>query len=125
MNWTDAENLCQASVETGEGHLASVLDQTTNDFMTALTTNRSWLGGHDSDVEGDWRWSDGSPWGYESWASSEPNDAGAGQDYLSINFAHTGLWADDGGNTWGGICQYNQKGNIKQLLFFYVHNEYC
>ena len=122
MNWTDAENLCQASVETGEGHLASVLDQTTNDFITTLTVNMSWIGGFMSEDHTEWLWIDGSPWGYEAWLASEPNQMNNDEDYLNINWAaHIGLWADNPRGSLGFVCQYNQKGGyIHRCCLFHV-----
>ena len=59
----------------------------------------------------EWLWIDGSPWGYEAWLASEPNQMHNAEDYLNINWAaHIGLWADNPRGSLGFVCQYNQKG---------------
>ena len=78
----------------GNGDLASIPDKATNDFLITLTTAYTWIGATDADSEGVWRWSDGTPWGYENW-NGEPDNAGNKQHYGAINWGRAGLW-DDG-----------------------------
>jgi len=43
-------------------------------------------------VNAGWNWLDGSPWVYQNWLSTEPNNAGG--DQRSSAFRHDGFWAD-------------------------------
>jgi len=108
------------------GHLATITSQEENDFVFALLTATSWLGGSDDEVEGVWRWVEGPEAGqqfwqglaggtpvnglYNNWAPGEPNQFfGPGNPE---NFAHLradGLWNDLPNNSnlnyiieWGG-----------------------
>ena len=57
--WSNAEAHCQAD----GGHLASVISEGEQEEVIAELDDKSWvwLGGSDSDSEGVWRWTDGSP----------------------------------------------------------------
>ncbi|PVD31930.1 hypothetical protein C0Q70_07356 [Pomacea canaliculata] len=46
-----------------------------------------WLGGNDLEVEGDYRWSDGTPLSSSSklWDTGQPNDADGGQDCIVLH----------------------------------------
>ena len=105
MTWDAARSFCWTSAHHG-GELASVPDQATNDFLTTLTSDRAWIGGTDEGSEGDWRWSDGTPWSYDSWKVKEPNNAGGSQHYSVINYKGIGNWDDERGwNKMPFICQ--------------------
>ena len=59
---------------------------------------RWWFGLSDLEVEGDWRWVDGSPLEFSSWHNAEPNDYGGNEDCGQLY-----LWDD---NTWNdGQCE--------------------
>ena len=53
-------------------------------------SNDIWMGGHDF-VEGDWKWTDGTPFGYTKWWHGEPNDDGQ-EDCMSLRIGET--WND-------------------------------
>ena len=91
-NWADARTFC-LSFNESKGDLVSIPDQFTNDFLTTLSSSRSWIGASDAVYEGDWRWNDGTAWRYESWTANEPNNAGHDQNYALIN--HLGHWNDE------------------------------
>ena len=107
MNWTDARAFCQATAPYN-GDLASVPDQATNDFLTTLTTERVLIGGSDFASEGNWVWSDGTLWDYESWSPGNPSNGWGVEHCLEINYKGTGLWNDLMGNETlsGFVCQY-------------------
>ena len=58
------------------GHLASVHDLETNNFLHNLRNGdvsfRAYIGG--VYVNGSWSWSDGSPWDFEYWRQGDPSD---------------------------------------------------
>ena len=116
MTWKEARRTCQANAP-GEGDLASIHDQATNDFLHTLTTEYSFIGGTDEGSEGVWRWSDGTPWDYENWSRGQPDNLKGSQHYL-LMFS-TGKW-DDG---WDGahpfICQLTP--GISNSIYFYIH----
>ena len=64
-NWVDAEAYCQSE----GGHLASVLNEEEQEQVSILANghNYVWLGGSDKQMEGVWRWTDGSVWNYTNW----------------------------------------------------------
>ena len=111
MSWAEARSSCQANAPQN-GDLASVPDQATSDFLSTLTTEIAWIGGHWTEEDG-WTWSDGTPWGFESWHPGEPNNwGGIPEDYIATNFGSAGEWNDfpmEGSTAHpvvGFICQY-------------------
>ena len=72
LTWDAARASCQAQIN---GDLASVPDEATNEFLKDKFT-QGWIGGH-LDSNGDWAWSDGTPWGYTSWSSGNPSRTSA------------------------------------------------
>uniref|UniRef100_A0A8C0Y7M3 C-type lectin domain-containing protein n=1 Tax=Cyprinus carpio carpio TaxID=630221 RepID=A0A8C0Y7M3_CYPCA len=71
--WIAAERNCIAL----HANLASVHNEQENDFLIGLlpsSTTRCWLGVQDAVEEGQWLWSDGTPYDYSNWCSNEPNN---------------------------------------------------
>ena len=69
-DWHEAEKTCRCH----GGHLASITDQTIQDYMSGKGV-RAWIGGTDEAEEGAWVWSDGSAWGFKpQWKINEPNN---------------------------------------------------
>ncbi|PVD31936.1 hypothetical protein C0Q70_07362 [Pomacea canaliculata] len=64
-----------------------------------------WLGGNDLEVEGDYRWSDGTPLSSSSklWATGQPNDNSGRQDciYLYVTDLHFLLYGD--------VCLFHRR----------------
>ena len=59
-----------------------------------LSGDQLWIGGRrDSTNRQTWVWSDGTPWGYDNWASDEPNDFGGNSDCSRIMSNGEG-WGD-------------------------------
>jgi len=89
INWEDAYSVSTSSTWNGfSGNLASITSQAENEFVSALVNDIDWtsasygpwLGGSGSAVKDNndqwiwtWSWSDGEDWGYENWASTQPN----------------------------------------------------
>jgi hypothetical protein len=88
--WAEAEADCV----TRGGHLISVHDQATQDFLTAnafvIAGGDWWIGLNDLANEGLFVWSDDTAVDFTSWAGGEPNNAG------DEDCVHFPIWA--GGN---------------------------
>ncbi|XP_004689647.1 PREDICTED: regenerating islet-derived protein 4 [Condylura cristata] len=71
-SWADAELECQAH---GSGaHLASVQNlkeaRTIAQYIIGYQNNKSvWIGLHDPEKKQQWRWIDGTPFSFNTWAS--------------------------------------------------------
>lgn len=80
-DYWSAQYDCQAQ----GGELASIHDQTQNDWFAQAVSNLNvggewWIGINDSYTEGTFAWEDGSAVDYTNWAYGEPNDAGGYED---------------------------------------------
>ncbi|XP_034532161.1 type-2 ice-structuring protein-like isoform X4 [Notolabrus celidotus] len=93
MTWAEAERHC---ISLG-GHLASVHSFSEyNQIRAQITPShdpKAWLGGTDIQMEGVWRWSDGSNLYFSFWCSGEPNNGG-NQDCLQMSFTEHNCWDD-------------------------------
>ena len=119
---TAAEKACESisPVEsTGRiiGDLASVPDDATYNFLSALSGNKSvWVGGKGNlNNVNDWSWSDGTKWNFTAWLPGEPSK-GWNEIYLQMNkkwYGNIG-WNDIRENgqrvVFGSICQYHKAG---------------
>ena len=109
LYWEQARTFCQSSGPGGD--LASVPDLATNRFLAALAPSYAWIGATDGGPEGDWRWSDGSPWTFTNWSPSRVPGPGRGvrrQHYGAINWLSPGVWNQGDTARWqqNFICQY-------------------
>ena len=125
LSWTKASAQCAANC----GHLASVPDRETEDFLVGLAKNYSgptgsschhglwpglnfsgltrslWLGGfrEDAGKNGrweEWQWHDGSPWNYTNWAKVPNNIKGKGREHhLELRWDKT-RGIDKYGHSW-------------------------
>ncbi|KAK2899176.1 hypothetical protein Q8A67_010594 [Cirrhinus molitorella] len=104
VNWITAEKNCQKE----DANLASVRSKVENDFLMSLLptiSSLSWIGAHDGVQEGQWVWSDGTPYGYTNWCSTEPNDLGLNEDCAELNWTPNRCWNDrDCLSSIGYIC---------------------
>lgn len=121
---TATANANSMSLESVAGQLASITSATEQAYLQQLSqegTTSVWLGGSDSIVEGEWRWSDtptenfwvgdgtgSSPTGqYTNFAQNEPNDSGGNSDYLILD-QNSGEWLDKvGGESFHSIVQWD------------------
>ncbi|XP_060103385.1 C-type lectin domain family 4 member F-like [Heteronotia binoei] len=68
-SWYEAENFCIAR----GAHLASILDNEEQNFITLRLQHTSWIGLENK--EGKWKWSDGSTLVKEYWSEYKPSNA--------------------------------------------------
>lgn len=114
-SWKEAEDHCQSEI----GHLASVStagEQRVLDNM--YIEYGAWLGGTDQEKEGEWKWSDGSPWTYENWESEKYGNKG--EDNNCVKWYRDYGWNDEVcGSTSPFICQSHiltMKGKVSVRL---------
>ncbi|WP_437608413.1 CotH kinase family protein [Sorangium sp. So ce834] len=92
--WADAELDCIAQ----GGHLASIHDAETQDLVVssaaAVQPGDYWIGLTDAASEGDFAWTDGTPYDDERWARGEPNNAGDGEHCVELASWASGQWND-------------------------------
>jgi hypothetical protein len=100
-DWTTSE---MEAVKLG-GHLATIRNSDDQAFVFGTFSNYGgvqrllWIGLTDGASEGTFRWVDGSPVTYTNWASGEPNNAGANENFVAMyypGFNQPGKW-----NDWG------------------------
>ncbi|KAF4108937.1 galactose-specific lectin nattectin-like [Onychostoma macrolepis] len=91
VNWITAERSCLSL----DANLASVHNKLENDFLLSLfpSSTRCWVGVHDGVQEGQWLWSDGTPYDYTSWCSAEPNNLST-ENCGEINWTSNRCWND-------------------------------
>ncbi len=84
------------AAEAQNGFVATIISQEHNDWLRNALDDvggTTVLIGHtDRDVEGTFGWHSGSTATYTNWNTNEPNDAGAGEDYVEMR--SNGLWND-------------------------------
>ena len=87
------------------GHLASIHDAVTNNYLLTLTGPTDWVHIGGLYVNGEWTWTDGSLWDYEAWAPGQPTPRPVDGDYVEF---HNREWSKrevDNYHTHGYICQ--------------------
>lgn len=88
ISWADANEHAKSM----GGHLVVVNDEDESEWLTksfpADAEKRLdyyyWIGLTDAESEGRFRWVNGEPVDYTNWYGAEPNNAGAGEDYVQI-----------------------------------------
>jgi hypothetical protein len=89
-SWSGAEAHCQAE----GGHLASILTAEEHREAAKVAGRDSvWLGGTDEDLEGTWRWTDGSAWAYTGWEAGH-GSSGKKYNYIKMHGRPPSSWSD-------------------------------
>ncbi|XP_051746565.1 CD209 antigen-like protein C isoform X3 [Ctenopharyngodon idella] len=85
-SWTESRRYC-----TDRGaDLIIINNKEEQDFIKKMSCTKVWIGLTDSDVEGRWRWVDGSTLTSGFWSSKEPD----GQRGENCALTHASGWAD-------------------------------
>ena len=113
LTWDEANTECRQQ----GGDLASVHDNKTSHFLKSLLPSpiistaklRVFIGGKLSN--GEWSWTDGSPWDFRDWAVGQPDQASPHDNYLQMM-----SWYPDGGWNDGpsGLVSLDKYGYICQ-----------
>ncbi|KAK6291655.1 hypothetical protein J4Q44_G00374400 [Coregonus suidteri] len=106
--WPEAERHCvslgeklvsvPSTVEYLGANLASVHSSEEEQFLQTLVKTGgfppTWIGGFDADKAKDrlWFWSDGSDFDHQNWAKGRPNNAGARERCIQMNFGGERRW---------------------------------
>jgi hypothetical protein len=107
-SWTSAENQIRGRILwTVPANLASIASAGENAFVAALVAarcpnetnekkckNQGWIGLSDEASEGNWEWTDGSPFVFSNWKEGEPSGKN-NEDHVEINLF--GFWTDENG----------------------------
>lgn len=92
-DWYGAEGDCAAQ----GGHLVSIHDSATQTLVHteafSLVDGDWWIGANDDAVEGEFAWTDGTPFDFDAWHSGEPNNAG-GENCGTLASWAGGNWND-------------------------------
>ena len=96
MDWMSAREFCQAegaelgSIHSSEEHhfIVSLLNAVAVDISHSVF----WLGGTDSESEGQWQWSDGTYWDFQD---PLKEDGGSAKNCLKIDKRYSGILYDD------------------------------
>ena len=96
--WEVASQFCQSK----GGHLAVICSQEENDFlfqqMKSLGYNNALFGFSDKEVEGTWKWVNGTQSSYTNWHYGEPNHQASYEHYAMFYEKYTdGTWNDGSG----------------------------
>ena len=108
----DAQNDCAAE----GGHLASIHDAKTNEFLTSLRKVRSYIGGLYEN--GQWTWTDGSAWDFYIWRAGDPKNP-AVLKYAEFDYTLIGVWHNEDniiGYDNGYICQREVIGKFIKMI---------
>ena len=87
--WAQQQDHCNSI----GGHLASVPDEETNNFLLSIMKQRTFIGGQKASLS--WTWTDGTSFTYTNWASGEPFGDGLVMELLKgVQWAPDGTWND-------------------------------
>uniref|UniRef100_A0A914W8T3 Fibrinogen C-terminal domain-containing protein n=1 Tax=Plectus sambesii TaxID=2011161 RepID=A0A914W8T3_9BILA len=95
LSWSDAEAFCTyTGPKSYLTSIASALENNNVDAVVISTWSVSgcgqfWIGGNDVNENGNFIWTDGSPWGNATWAPGQPDST---QHCVSSTARTTGQW---------------------------------
>ena len=98
-----------------QGHLASIPNQETHEFLKGLGEDvgqQVWVGGYWNNDE--WHWSDGTPFQYQGWIPGEPNRDDQRCTTMFLNKDHR--WDDDN-CSWKFYRFFCQQGKEETLEY--------
>ena len=96
QNWANAENRCR----TGGMHLATINDQTEQDFLNAKMSSHWWMSLKETSDVWAWPW---SPSTFTNWCANQPDQAG---DQCAHTNQSSNCWDDPGcGSGYRFICE--------------------
>ena len=74
----------------------------------------TYIGASDKAQEGQWVWSDGTPWDYDNWSGGLPSPIHGAEDCAMVWNDNSQLWNDMSCDQHSGgyACSYNLKGRI-------------
>ena len=116
MYWTSARFMCSRE----NGTLIQIMNQETQNWvvntLNALqwSTNGVWIGAHDRDIEGEWRWVTGKMINWSYWASGQGNCTRHCLEHCgTLWIDDEGRWYDNPCSAFGygysSICQFDMK----------------
>ncbi|XP_046558550.1 perlucin-like protein [Haliotis rubra] len=89
LSWSSAKSRCES--DGGRLFQIDTAHKITWAFHNIKVTGGVWIGGEDTDVEGEWKWADDTPVVDPLWRDGEPSNT-FNQDCLLIG--NDGLWDD-------------------------------
>ncbi len=120
-SWTDAVTFAGTQTLDGvAGSLVEIRSAAEQEIVAGYAANHNaivWLGGSDAEVEGEFRWADGTLFwrgdtdgfapadAYQNFAGTEPNDFSIGEDFVSMRV--DGLWNDQGTTDHRSVIQWD------------------
>ena len=113
----EAEQHCQQFCGSDDtGHLVSIHSKEDNDFVFDQWTStvdpsvNMLLGLTDQEEEGNFIWSDNTPFDYIAWEEDEPNNAGGNENCVHIRIPETLAWNDvPCSNEYAYMCKLPQS----------------
>ena len=112
VSWAEARHLCQYNFPNKKGDLASVPDQVTNDFLDKIlsgVTKGVLIGGYKDPVNGQWKWSDGTPfsWPPNSIQDNQDRELAVLRTNYKVDKNGPGVWKDSlVSRSASYVCQY-------------------
>ena len=104
MTWQNAAYHC-LNLTGGQGGLASIHDNQTNFLLNSLSNaTYFWIGGFRLRGTYDWKWTDGTPWDFESWWTPRYPKTN-NTNFNNVKFKR-GFWGNDKNDkTYPFMCQ--------------------